>query len=566
MKTLPITRRSIRAGGIAAVLATAAMLAFDFSPRAPVFGQEKAATSDHTMFGGTVSRNMVNLVDKNVPDRFDPSGPNLLWKAQLGTRSYGGPVMAGGKVFVGTNNENPRNPRDTGKNGVPIDRGIVLCLEEKTGRFLWQSVHPKLPSGQVHDWPREGVCSTPTVQGERVYYVSNCCTVVCADVNGHDSPQPAGIARPGFSGPTDAKLVWEYDMMKELNVSPHNMSACSPLIIGDLMFVVTANGVDGGHITIPSPEAPSFICLNKTTGKLVWKSNLPGKDIMHAQWSNPAYAEVDGVKQVVFPGGDGWLYSFVPGTGELLWTFDCNPKDARHRAGGAESKNDFIGTPVVYNERVYIGTGQDPEHSTGIANFFCIHPTKKGDVSKTLIDGRDKDGKPVNERPNPNSCEVWRYGGEDTRKWAYRDYKFGRTMSTACVVDDVVYIAELAGFLHCLNARTGEHYWQYDTKASVWGSPYYVDGKILLATEGNDLFVFKHEKTHKVYDEIKATENATDQKTARAAIKDVRKQVGDHYLLSKSEFDAPIRTTPVVANGVSYVMTENLLHAFKWQK
>ena len=65
------------------------------------------------MFGGTVSRNMVNTVDKNVPDKIEPDGPATIWKSGLGSRAYGGPIISGGKVFVGTNNESaePRNKR-----------------------------------------------------------------------------------------------------------------------------------------------------------------------------------------------------------------------------------------------------------------------------------------------------------------------------------------------------------------------------------------------------------------------------------------------------------------------
>jgi outer membrane protein assembly factor BamB len=566
MKTSSPIRKILLCGSVVAAIGAAVALSGGATPKAPVPAGAQTARGDHTMFGETVSRNMVNLLDKNVPDKIDPDGRETLWKAVLGSRAYAGPIISGGKVFVGTNNDTPHNKRDIDKAGEPIDRGILLCLDEKTGRFLWQAVHPKLPAGQVNDWPGQGICSTPTVEGDRVYYVSNRCTVVCADANGPTSNQTVGIGRKGFSDPTDAKFVWEYDMIKELNVFPHNMSPCSPLIVGNIIYLVTANGVDAGHINIPSPEAPSFIALDKGNGKLLWMSNAPGKDIMHGQWSNPTYAEIAGVRQIIFPGGDGWLYSFVPETGELIWKFDCNPKDATNVLGGVGSENDFIGTPVVYSNKVYIGTGQDPEHNTGMANFFCIAPTKKGDISKTTISGRDKDGKPLNEKPNPNSCEVWRYGGAENGKWAQRDFKFGRTMSTAAIVDDIVYIAELAGYLHCLNAKTGEHYWQFDTKASIWASPYYVDGKIFLANDQGDLFIFKHEKTHKVYDEIEAAKNTNNKQEARKLMVEVRKQVADKYLLSKVEFDAPIRTTIVVANGVLYVKAEKTLYAIKCGK
>src|SRR5205814_3152441 len=84
-------------------------------------------TSDHLMFGGTVSRNMVNLKDTNIPAQLlpqkekDDDGKDkvvkeaeaaVLWQVPLGSKAYGGPVIANGKVFVGTNNQNPRNKRD----------------------------------------------------------------------------------------------------------------------------------------------------------------------------------------------------------------------------------------------------------------------------------------------------------------------------------------------------------------------------------------------------------------------------------------------------------------------
>jgi len=533
----------------------------------------QAGKSDHTMFGGTSDRNMVNSADKGLkfPTEFHIDDPAwvkewLLWRSELGSRAYGGPIIAGGKVFVGTNNDRPRNPRDVikpkkaGDEAEPMDKGVLYCFDEKSGKFLWQAIHDKLPSGQVNDWPREGICSTPLVEGNRVYYVSNRCTVVCADVDGMANGND-GVQTEKYKEPTDVDIIWEYDMMKELNVFPHNMSACSPLLAGDIMFIVTANGVDEGHINIPSPEAPSYIAIDKNSGKLLWKNSSPGTKIMHGQWSNAVYAVINGVRQVIFPGGDGWLRSYVPETGEEIWKFDCNPKDSIYELGGTGTRNDFIGTPVVHDGLVYIGVGQDPEHTTGIAHFWCIDPTKKGDISPTLAAG-EKDGK-VESKPNPNSCVKWHYGGEETRKWAQREFKFGRTMSSACIIDDICYIAELAGYLHCINAKTGEHYWQFDTKGSIWGSAYYVDGKILLATDSGDLFTFKHDKNPKKIDEVEAAKDAKDMREARKLRLAKQKEVEEAYLISKAEFDSPIRSTAVVANGVLYVMTEKTLYALK---
>ncbi|MCE9562611.1 MAG: PQQ-binding-like beta-propeller repeat protein [Planctomycetes bacterium] len=549
--------------------------------------------SDHTMFGGTKSRNMVNLVDKKIPavpleakmmvpdpkdpekkktiEKIIPADGVVLWKADLGSRAYGGPTVAGGRVYCGTNNQRPRNDRDVTRNKEgeiePIDRGVLMCFDEKTGKFLWQAVHNKLESGRVNDWPEEGVCATPTVEGDFVYYVSNRCTVTCLDANGFANGNQ-GFQGEKYQDATDGDIIWQYDMMKELGVFPHNMSAGCPLIIGDILFVHTANGVDDGHLNLPSPNAPSFIALDKKTGKLLWKSSLPGKNIMHGQWSNPTFAEIDGVRQVLFGGGDGWIYSFVPETGELIWKFDGNPKDSVYELGGTGTRSDYIGTPVIYDNKIYIGLGQDPEHSTGISHFWCIAPKKdkKGDISKFLeTKTKGPDGKDViGEKPNPNSCAVWHFGGDESRSWAQRDFKFGRTMSSACIVDDVLYISELAGFLHCMNAQTGEHYWKFDTKASIWGSAYFVDGKVYLANDAGDLFVFRHDKKPVKIDELDI--KADNMKEARKQILEKKRQVAEKYLIAKVELDAPIRSTPVVANGVLFVMSEKTLYAFKEKK
>ena len=564
------------------------VIAEDFKPVAA-----NGKKGDHAMFGGSNSRNFINRIDTGISAEFPKSeqdktvsvlGDRIKWKAPLGTRAYGGPTIAGGKIFVGANNENPRNPRDRGKPnaanpiGEPIDKGVLMCFDEATGKFLWQAVHDKLESGGVSDWPREGICSTPVVEGNRVYYASNRCEIICADVDGFANGND-GIQTEKYKDKTDADIIWSVDMRKELDVFPHCTTSASPLIYGDLLLLVTGNGVDETHLTVPAPEAPSFVAVNKLTGKVVWKSNLPGKAIMHGQWSNCAVGTIKGKPQAIFPGGDGWLYGLEVATGKMLWKFDANPKNSKNELGGKGTRSDFIGTPVILDDKVYIGTGQDPEHFEGIGHFYCVDATKLGDVSPELVTDAAKD--PPVTKPNPNSALVWHYGGEEKRPFVKRDHAFGRTMSTACIIDGIVYIPELNGYFHCLDARSGKKFWQFDTQSAIWGSAYHVDGKILLANDDGVVFFFKHEKEQTVLDEVAAGsaagvaaekkasadgKNAVDARKAgrdanNETIKAVKEKVKSRFLLARVEVNDAVRTTPVVANGVLYVMSEKTLFA-----
>ena len=145
-----------------------------------------AFSQETAMWGFTTERNMVSA-EKNVPDKWDPeTGENIKWKVALGSQTYAGPVIIGGKIFMGTNNQTPRNPKLGG------DRGVIMAFRETDGEFLWQSTHTKLPAGRVNDWPQQGICSTPFIEGDRLYYISNRCEVVCVDTEGFQDGENDG--------------------------------------------------------------------------------------------------------------------------------------------------------------------------------------------------------------------------------------------------------------------------------------------------------------------------------------------------------------------------------------
>lgn len=517
----------------------------------------KVGLHDWPQWGGSRMRNNVPHA-VNLPLEWNiETGQNIKWSAELGSQTYGNPVIANGHVYIGTNNQHGYIKRFPNS----VDLGVLLCFDEQTGQFLWQYSNPKLPTGRVHDWPQQGICATPVVDGDRLYVVTNRCEIVCLDTQGFLDNENDGYVQTEESRHSDeADVVWKLDMRREFGVHPHNMSTCCILIDGDVIFVTTSNGVDETHVHIPAPNAPSLLALDRNSGLVLWSDNPAGSNILHGQWASLTFAEIAGQTQLLFPAGDGWLYSYDPrgdgqGDARLLWKFDANPKDALYSVSGRSERNSLIGFACVDDGLVYIAVGDDPEHGEGNGHLWCIDPTRRGDVSPTLV--VDREGQQIvdnkngtrrlralnsdareKEIPNPNSAVVWHYTQSDTNQDGTIDFEeeMHRTIGTPAIRDDRLYITDFSGIIHCLNAKTGKSHWNYDTFAAVWGSPLIADGKVYIGDEDGEIAIFSH---------------SSDADVAMNAGEPIR----------TITHDSSIYSSPVVANGVIYITTKNRLYA-----
>src|SRR5215212_6980781 len=184
-------------------------------------------TGDWPMWGGTPDRNMVSNM-KGLPTTWEVAKKvNIKWVAALGSQTYGNAVVSGGQVYIGTNNEGLRDPKVTG------DKGILMAFRESDGELLWQAVSDKLTSGRVNDWPYQGVCSSPLVEGNILYYVTNRAELVALDAKGFtDGKNDGPFVDEKLKGEKDADIVWKFDMMEEVGSQPHNMANSSPVIFG----------------------------------------------------------------------------------------------------------------------------------------------------------------------------------------------------------------------------------------------------------------------------------------------------------------------------------------------
>jgi outer membrane protein assembly factor BamB len=492
---------------------------------------------DWPQWGGTPDRNMVSE-EQDLCASFDPggfkqvSGQNqvdmasteaIKWAVRLGSHTYGNTVVADGRVFVGTNDASLRDTRLRKTRG-----GLILCLEEETGTQLWQLVVPRFRTSLRdfnYDDMNLGICASVTVEGDRVYVVSSRGEVLCLDVKGQANGNDGPFAReaqymsekenPDFSlQATDGDIVWLYDTIKELPCWPQDASSSTVLVYGDYLYVGTSNGVDNSHITVPYPDAPSLIVLDKKTGRLVAQdSEKIGRRLFHGQWSSPCLGMVNDRPLILYGAGDGLCYAFKTFERPLqadqvanlqkLWSCDCNPvsytaqsyQRGKYRSFYSsfygEGPSEIIGTPVFHENRVYVTIGQDTLHGRGPGAVTCIDS--------------------VNGRILWQSTEI------------------DRSLATVSVDSGLVYVTDYSGWIHCLDAQTGQSHWRHGTESPLWSSALVVDGKIWVGTEGRDCWILKAGRHKQILGEIR--------------------------------FPHKICNTPVVANGVMYIATERYLYA-----
>jgi outer membrane protein assembly factor BamB/HEAT repeat protein len=428
----------------------------------------------------------------NPPVDWDTAtGRNIVWSVGLGDETFGRPVVAGDAVYVGTDNARHMNP------AFEEEAGVLMAFDAKDGTFLWQDVAPRVERG-LREFLLPSTTGAPYVEGNRLYYVTAECQLRCLDTRGFRDGENNGPYREEVSQDDGAAdIVWELDMCGRLGVFPHEATNSNVLPAGDLLMVSTSNGQNEGHTRVPSPRAPSLVAVDKRSGDVVWRAIGAGGQVLHGQWSSPAAANVNGRLQVLFGGGDGWLRAYDAASGHEIWRFDGNPKDAPWRPRpGVLSRSPIIASPVFANGRVFVAMGQSPGHGNGPSFVHAISPNGQGEVTGSRL------------------------------LWTSREV--GRVVGTPIEEDGLLYVGDVGGTVHCLDAATGAHVWKHETIGAIWGCLLLAGGRLYVGNEDGTMTVLR----------------AGRQK----------------QLLAQIEMDAPLYSPPALVGDALYLATANRLY------
>jgi outer membrane protein assembly factor BamB len=528
---------------------------------APVCG------ADWPEWCGQPSRNMAAYSDQRLPTAADcgvegeagavdlRTTRNIKWVARLGRLTTGSPVVSRGRVIMGTTWEDGKE-------------ACFLCLDEQTGKLLGTFICPRPKRDNLENW---AISSTPTVDGDRLYFVSPYQEVLCIDLQRLLSSPRAPTARRDktlIEQRSLLSIVWRYDLLEKLKAYYHHTASSSVLVHGDYVYVCTGNGRSWIPGRIPySPLTPSLVAFHKATGQLVARDDAQiGEQLYRGQYASPALGMVNGKPQILLATGDGACHAFeavdpaarvvpdrwmttrlrgpivyfidvenkdtrgltpaeyarstnllatlprpalplefrfawrvpemtpvdsiptatVPDVPVLkrIWWFDCIPAEfkkrpfyPRHIKGdGRAHPCDIIGTPVFYNNRVYVALGGDPNHGGRECKgrIVCIDATQTGDVTQKGL------------------------------AWSYE--ALNESVSTVAVADGLVFVVDNAYTVHCLDADNGRCYWTHSALprkgATCFSSPLVADGKLYLAKT-----ILAASKKFQLYEGIKNSEH-----------------------------------------------------------
>jgi len=255
-------------------------------------------------------------LETSVPVRWSDTD-NVLWKTAISGKGHSSPIVWGDRIFLTT------AIKETG-------RRLLLCLDTKTGRILWQQEVLVAPPERIHRF-NSYASSTPATDGKAVY-------VSFLDVD------KMFVAAYDFQG----RRLWQ--ARPGVFASVHGY--CSSPVLWKNSIIV-----NGDH------DGPAYIAaLDRDNGKTIWKIPRPNRT---RSYCAPIIRTIDGRNQLILSGSK-CVASYDPDTGDQHWIID----------GPTEQ---FVAS-LVYNGELLFMTAGFPD-----LYMQAIRPNGRGNVTKTHV-------------------------------------------------------------------------------------------------------------------------------------------------------------------------------------
>lgn len=434
---------------------------------------------------------------------FDTATGERVWRTELGSdigEFAVGPTVAGGRVFVSTRANQRRGPKPDNF------RGAITALDAKTGEKLWHrknvySWSPMASDGKVLACP---MWSSP----DEKLYLLDCATGeniwATTRVANHYNPpitftkdqilyQPWGPKLHSMSRATgDPQWIFHNEFT--------SAGCCTPAVSGRFAYLGTSVPVKTGDVEslrgFRLADTPSHLgkygtvnAIDLSTGKPVWR--FPTSNTV---CGDPAIA----YGRLYFASRDGRVYCCAPAGPDELMTPEA--RDKTPAASAAE-----VGKLLANSVDEHATTssnwpmqGGTPDRA-GLADVTIKPPLElawkfdmQGRVvtSAAIVDGVVYSGS--------ESGSIVAVDAESGR----RVWEFDTGQPIRCspaVVGGVVYCGSESGVFHALDARTGKPVWQFEAGGSVQASPAIVSDVIVFGANDHNLYALDRRTGRKLW-------------------------------------------------------------------
>ncbi|HJT65410.1 MAG TPA: PQQ-binding-like beta-propeller repeat protein [Pyrinomonadaceae bacterium] len=272
--------------------------------------------------------------EKNLPEKWSPTGENLAWKVPYGGRSA--PIVMGDRVYL----QNTAGQGDT-------EQERIMCFNADTGKLLWEHrFNVYLSDVPPHRVGWASPVGDPATGNVYVFGVGG---------------NLIGLNR-------DGRVLWERSLAEDFGLlTTHGGRTVSPIIDGDLVIISGVTFQWGQH----GRGAHRFMAFDKKTGETVYVS-APGGRPYDTTYAPPIIANVNGTRLLIQGSSDGFVHAIKPQTGEPVWKIEISKRG--------------LNTGVVVKGTTAILTHSEENlDSSEMGMMLAVDATAKGEIKKDQI-------------------------------------------------------------------------------------------------------------------------------------------------------------------------------------